>query len=256
MYVCICPMESGDYSHTRRKHCRDWTHTILFSLYFCVCIKVLSSILSLIFESSQPAVLVSAMLGILLSPYAAFQQRKLTETEALRQTVEQFEEEVNYLQVENARLKNQVATMEESVSKLQTLEETVSTLQSLQGNSVTALEQQLQESKNILASMKINTQGQILQNLIGVLLATDVDQNMLLSDAEIQQLISNLEQVENIQLDENLIKSTIIEQGRSVAAVMEIARNVMSNESAMFTYLEKQPPPDGTTTPQNIFSPM
>jgi phosphatidylinositol kinase/protein kinase (PI-3 family) len=170
--------------------------------------------------------------------------------------VEQFEEEVNYLQVENARLKNQVATMEESVSKLQTLEETVSTLQSLQGNSVTALEQQLQESKNILASMKINTQGQILQNLIGVLLATDVDQNMLLSDAEIQQLISNLEQVENIQLDENLIKSTIIEQGRSVAAVMEIARNVMSNESAMFTYLEKQPPPDGTTTPQNIFSPM
>jgi hypothetical protein len=220
-------------------------------------VVVLSSILSLLFESSQPAVLVSAVLGIILSPYAAFQQRKLTETEALRQTVEQFEEEVNYLEVENARLKNQVTAMEESVSKLQALEETLSTLQGVQGNSVTALEEQLQESKNILASMKTNTQGQILQNLISVLLATDVDQNMLLSDTEIQQLIENLEQVENIQLDENLIKTTIIEQGRSVAAVMEIARNVMANESAMFTYLEKpNPTPMAAFTPKSIFSPM
>lgn len=192
-------------------------------------------------ETGNPSVMVSSILGILLSPYAAFQQRKITQTEALKQTVEYMQTEVDYLTTENDRLSNQVHSVEESVSKLEALEETVAAVNQLQGESVQKLEEQLEESKKILSHMKTNQKAVILQNLVTVLLATDADADMLLSDEEIEELIQNLEGIHGVQLNEDLLRQTVIDQGRSVAAVMEVARAVLTpsdGESNIFSYLE------------------
>ena len=79
---------------------------------------VLSSVLSLVFQAAaHPSVFVSGMLGTLLSPYAAIQQRKLTEVQALEETNERLESEVNQLSAENERLSGQVKEVESSVSR-------------------------------------------------------------------------------------------------------------------------------------------
>ena len=110
------------------------------------------------------------------------------------------------------------------------MEETLSTLQSVQGQSVDELERQLQESKDILSRMKTNEKGQVLQNLISVLLNADEDGNMELSDADIDKVIARLEGLSNVNFDDYKIRKFILDHNRSIEAVMEIARAAFANE--------------------------
>jgi hypothetical protein len=81
-------------------------------------VSFLSSIAAILFEATaHPVVWVSGVLGAVLAPYAAMQQQKLTQVEALNQTNERMEQEVEQLAAENVRLTRQVQEMEESVIK-------------------------------------------------------------------------------------------------------------------------------------------
>lgn len=185
----------------------------------------------MVFQAAgHPTVFVSGLLGTILAPYAAIQQRKLTEVEALAETNERLTSEVDQLATENERLSTQVQTMEKSVANLQTMEETLETLQSMQGESVDELENQLEESKQILASMNVNLKSELLQNLISVMLAADANGDMLLSDEEIEDLIHQLESIHGVELKEQMLKNIIIDAGRSVAGIMELARHVLCDK--------------------------
>jgi hypothetical protein len=116
------------------------------------------------------------------------------------------------------------------IYSLQTMEETLETLQSMQGESVDELENQLEESKQILASMNVNLKSELLQNLISVMLAADANGDMLLSDEEIEDLIHQLESIHGVELKEQMLKNIIIDAGRSVAGIMELARHVLCDK--------------------------
>jgi len=64
---------------------------------------------------TNPAVYVSGVVGAGVAPYAAMQQEKITQVEALSQTNERLESEVTQLQHENERLSTQVNNLESSV---------------------------------------------------------------------------------------------------------------------------------------------
>lgn len=79
---------------------------------------VLFSLLSLVLMgATQPFVMVSSMLGLVVAPTAAMQQQKLTQVVALDQTNDRMESEVELLEAENARLTAQVQEMEKTVSQ-------------------------------------------------------------------------------------------------------------------------------------------
>lgn len=90
------------------------------------------------------------------------------------------------------------------------------TLQSVQGASLDKLERQLQESRNIYNRMKSNLQGEILNNLIDIALACDEDQDMMLSDEEIDGAITRLESIHGIDVDNEGVRKAIIQNGRSL----------------------------------------
>ena len=64
---------------------------------------------------SNPVVYVSGVVGAAVAPYATMQQEKITQCEALEQTNERLESEVQQLQHENERLSTQVNQLESSV---------------------------------------------------------------------------------------------------------------------------------------------
>ena len=68
-----------------------------------------------IFFSPNPLVFVSSVLGMMISPFAAFQQRKLTQVRALDETNDRMQLEVEQLQKENSRLQEQEKKMGASV---------------------------------------------------------------------------------------------------------------------------------------------
>ena len=132
-----------------------------------------------------------------------------------------------------------------STSSLQHLENALEDIQSLRGASLKQLEGQLEESKEILRQMDSNFKGELLQNLMTIIFALDRDGNMILSDEEIDDLIQTLEGMQGVQLKEDLLKQSIIEKGRSLEGIMEVARNLLSDdvplEERFFHLLEETP---------------
>ena len=121
------------------------------------------------------------------------------------------------------------------------MEETLSTLQSVQGQSVDELERQLQESKDILARIKTNQKGALLQNLVNVLLGADQDGNMMLSDEDIDNLITRLEKLHNINIDDEKVRKVIVDNGRSIEAVMKLARSALEDgEDKVFSFVSTE----------------
>jgi hypothetical protein len=102
---------------------------------------------------------------------------------------------------------------------LHSLKETknkLETLQKVEGVSLDELEKQLEESRKIYSKMNQNLQGEILQNLISVILACDNDGDMILSDKEIDDWIHNIEGIGGVDIDDAMVREKIISCGRSL----------------------------------------
>jgi uncharacterized coiled-coil protein SlyX len=113
--------------------------------------------------------------------------------------------------------KNVTHSLKESKEKLDII-------QSVQGQSLTELEKQLVESRNILGSMKDSLVGDILQNLMTVVLAADDNGDMILSDKEIDELVNNFESLQGMDFDNDMIKKVVNGKGRSVAGKSSYTR--------------------------------
>jgi hypothetical protein len=124
------------------------------------------------------------------------------------------------------------------------MQRTLETVRAVEGQSVDELERQLGESRQILDSMQDNLTGDILQNLISVVLTVDNDGDSVLSDAEIDDLIAKIEGMQGVDLKENLLRKKLTEQGRSLNAIMDVAKNLLDDECPpdqnIFTFINKQ----------------
>lgn len=94
--------------------------------------------------------------------------------------------------------------------------EKLDTINSVQGLSLDELENQLKESKKILDKMELNLQGDILGNLMDIALACDEDGDFELSDDEIEDVITQLEELNGVDIDNDRLRNVLIERGRSV----------------------------------------
>jgi chromosome segregation ATPase len=177
---------------------------------------------------------------------AAIQQTKLTQVEALRQTNERMGEEVDQLKVENVRLQTSVTSLETSVGHLQEMSTTLETIRATEGQSIDELERQLKESESILDQMQDNLRGDIVQTLISMVLAIDHDGDMCLSDSEIDSLIVKIEEMSagSIDLKEDLLRAKLVENGRSLMAVMDLIKDLLDEdappENSIFAFINKK----------------
>jgi hypothetical protein len=114
---------------------------------------------------------------------------------------------------------------------LKLLKEKLDTLNSVQGASLDQLEKQLKESKSICGKMKLNLQGEILNNIIDVAFMSDCDGDEKLSDEEIEKAIQRLEGINGVELDNDGIRNAIVQSGRSIEGAW-IETSVLLNEDA------------------------
>jgi vacuolar-type H+-ATPase subunit I/STV1 len=97
-------------------------------------------------------------MGVILPPYSAFLQQKITECEALRETNETMDQELAHLKYENQRLEAQVNKLESSVNNFKEMEHTLQVLRKMEHVSLEDLQQQLQESQGILDQLEVSFQ--------------------------------------------------------------------------------------------------
>jgi hypothetical protein len=133
-----------------------------------------------------------------------------------------MKEEVTQLEEGNSKLEASAKHLESSVNSLMASKKKLATLKSVEGQSVDELERQLAESRSILEMQKVNLSGDILSNIMTVVLATDYDGDMLLSDTEINEVTKNIESLQGVDFNDAQLKKLIIGKGRDIQGETKI----------------------------------
>lgn len=186
--------------------------------------------------SPSAMVLGAGVLSCGIGPYAYYQQTKLTDIAALKETHEAIAREVNRLGAENERLGDTVEELGSTVDKLEDSENALDVITQTQGQSVDAFAEQVAENREILEIMQKNLKANVLQNLLSVIIRSDADGNMNIDDTEIDPLVSRIKSINGVNLNEQLFRNAIVKNGGSLQAVMDVVKNLLSDngDSEMF----------------------
>jgi len=180
--------------------------------------------------TSNPIAMAAGVIGLLVPPYTAFQEQKITDCTAMDKTNKVMANELNNLEHENGRLEIETGELKNSVSNLEDLSEILKEVEEMADSSLDCLEEQLKLSKENMEKIKLIKLDSLLNNMLDILDACDEDGNMILSDDEIDNMLIRVEEINNIKLNKELAKKLIKDGGSNTEAVMKLIRNVMDGD--------------------------
>jgi len=186
---------------------------------------VITAILAMVWEAGSAVVLVAGILSIVTGPYCYYQQTRLTDIRTLQETEQVLQREVNRLEESNNQLVRNIDQMTVSVDRLEEIDQALQIIGSKQGVTVQAFQKQVAENKNILKQMKGNLQANVLQNLLSVILRSDVDKDFTMDEDEIEDLIRRLQNISGVTVKADLFRAAIA--GQNINAVMDIVKNLL-----------------------------
>lgn len=186
-----------------------------------------TSLAAIVVEQSI-VVIVAGVLSSVMGPYAYYQQTKLTDIATLKETAAAVQVEVDRLKAENERLSKNIDELGNTIDELQDVEEALEVISKTQGQSVDALEKQVQENKEILSKMKKSTKGRVIQNLISIIYRGDENDDEIISEDEATNVIKGLGKIGGLKIHEDRLRTAIT--GKSIESVIEVVKNLLSDD--------------------------
>jgi len=224
------PSRSGNASKSGKKMKKVASHTPMEILSGGVAVVAVgTSVAAMIINPFTP-VFIAGTLSSVIGPYAYYQQTKLTDIVALKETHEAVKREVDRLQTENVRLNETVGELSDTIDKLEDVEQALDVITQTQGQSVAAFAEQVKENREILGQMQKNLRANVLQNLLQVVIRSDQDGNMQIEEDEIEDLISQITKINGVEVREDRFRNAIMSSGGSLSSVMDIIKNLMADD--------------------------
>jgi len=176
-------------------------------------------------------VLISGVLTSLVGPYSYYQQTKLTDIVALKETHQAVKREVDRLEGENVRLNETVGGLSNTMDKLEDVEGALDVITQTQGQSVSTFKEQVKENREILNQLHKQLRANVLQNLLQVVIRSDQDDNMEIEEHEIDPLINRIIKINGVEVRKDAFRERIMSSGGSLSAVMDIIKNLMAGSA-------------------------
>jgi hypothetical protein len=191
------------------------------------CVAIGTSVAAIVVEQSA-VVVIAGVLSSVMGPYAYYQQTKLTDIATLKETAAKVQAEVDRLKDENDRLGSNIDELGNTIDELQDVEEALEVISKTQGQSVSALEKQVQDNKEILGKMKKSTKGRVIQNLISIIYRGDENCDDMISEEEATSVITGLSKIGGLTIHEKKLREAIT--GKSIESVIDVVKNLLSED--------------------------
>ena len=193
-------------------------------------------------------VLVAGACACLVGPFVYYQQTKITDVNALKETHQALDKEVDRLASENKRLEENVEELGATVEELEDVENAFELITDSQEQSVDALEKEVKKNRDILKAMTIHLKNSIAQNLIDIVVASDEDHDETIDDTEAPRLLKRVYDITGVTIDVDDFLQALNERGHSLRTVIDLVlENIFSqdNQRLMFRSLASSasPPP-------------
>mmetsp|Transcript_7176 Transcript_7176/g.21155 ORF Transcript_7176/g.21155 Transcript_7176/m.21155 type:complete len:253 (-) Transcript_7176:9-767(-) len=202
---------------------------------------VILSLAAIIIERAI-LVVIAGILTVLVAPYSYYQQTQLTDIAALKETTAVVEQEVGRLKAENQRLGDNVQELSGTIDGLEGIEHTLEVIAATEGQNVSVLEDQIAENKEILSTMKKNTKGRIIQNLISIIYRGDSNMDDMISEEEVEKVTEGMKKIGGVKVRDDRLREAI--SGKSIDCVVGVVKNLMdddiSNDYKIFEIVDEE----------------
>lgn len=209
-----------------------------FIAYVLALASIISSITAVIMVGGS-FLKAAVVLTFLLGPYSAFQHSRIVDIQALKESYRVLSKEVRQLSNENTRLKSEVHNMSSTVDKLEDLENTLDKIQKTETKSVKDLVASVESNRQTLMKMETNVRASVLQNIITVLMASDTDNNFVLSNQETNKLLDSVRGMKGVTVNEKKFRKIVKDNNGSLKSILDILSNLLSDgseEEPIFQY--------------------
>lgn len=190
------------------------------------------------FLEAGTAVTVASVLSAIIAPYAAYQQRQLTEVKGLQELHGNLRNQVDELEDHNDDLNATVDDLGETISGLEFVETALSTITETSGKSIAQFAEQVSENKGINDDMTKNLRQNVLQNLVTVMMRCDINKDNHMNDEETEDLIERINSLNIVKLNEDRFRNAVRKSGGSLTAVIEVMKETVTGNDDFFTILE------------------
>jgi prefoldin subunit 5 len=190
---------------------------------------VASSLLSVRIHSAWTKI--SSIFTFLFGPYAALQKRQLRRLGGLRKQQSQLRAEVNDFAVQNEVLQRRLHRLDETVSGLESAE-TELRLYAKDESQVHRLQFLVERQHQVQAEMKEYLRKQVIHDILQVVVRADRDQDFTISPRELETLVLRCNSIKGVVFHERNFRAQLAAGERSLASIMRIIREVMSDEDS------------------------
>lgn len=132
------------------------------------------------------------------------------------------------LTAENNRLAKNIDEMSNTVQDLKDIEDALEVITKTQGQTVDAFAQQVEKSREILKGMQSNLKTNVLQNLISLVLGSDVNQDNIVNETEVDELIRRIGNMTGVEIHEDKFRAAVV--NKHVNAVMDVIKNLLQDD--------------------------
>jgi len=169
---------------------------------------ILLSLCTISLEESSVAVS-AGFFAILVALYSAWQQRRLTDIITMNETHEAMKQEVDILATQNKRLASSVEALSTSVDHLKEAEVALHAITETQTQTLSEFIQQVEKNRDNLISMERAVKYETSQNLLDVIMNSDVGGDGTIDGEELELLIQQIQSINGIQFDEDRFRTLV-----------------------------------------------
>lgn len=194
----------------------QWT---VFVIAFC-CASVVLAILSMIRFYSSWLIWITFFFPLLIGPYVIYQRRRINRLPTVRQELNLIRFCTNRLRIQNIRLYTEISRLQPQVQRLKQAEERLQAVARVHGIQSSELEVLVKENGRTVREMKELQQAQQLQQILASFLASDVNNDRVLSPDELDALSQRLQIFSHsrVPIDDALLREAFRLQGASAVS--------------------------------------
>eukprot|EP00554_Chaetoceros_debilis_P003298 CAMPEP_0194098624 /NCGR_PEP_ID=MMETSP0149-20130528/58474_1 /TAXON_ID=122233 /ORGANISM="Chaetoceros debilis, Strain MM31A-1" /LENGTH=301 /DNA_ID=CAMNT_0038784679 /DNA_START=29 /DNA_END=934 /DNA_ORIENTATION=- len=182
-------------------------------------------------DEKKGIVYATAITGIILAPTVIMKQYILQRLDTLRCVHNKIRTEVNRLTAENNKLHTHINDLEIVVDKVQGIENQLSEHVQDSVENIDRLLEAVEENKAILKKQGELARAAFQEELLTTVLRTDRNQDLKITDREVDILIMRIRGKEGIRLNEEKFRKDILKNNGSVWGIMALLKDVGGNIS-------------------------
>lgn len=186
---------------------------VLFTIFALIAIGLAASVMVL-----EDGLLLDALAWtcVFMSSSAAILQRKVSLLEGFRKITNQLRSEVNKMNESNDNLRKQNQRLAKSSKKLADTTSTLEAIGAASGMSVDRLVSQVQQYKEIQASIKADLRSKIKQTLLGAMMQGDENNDGAISAEETDRLVVRLNLMPGVEFNEARFRQVLKNEGGDI----------------------------------------